>query len=83
MEPTKPTFDELLVQARKLSPLDKLRLIEGLTPDLGMALAAQSLSAGPTERRSLRGILKGCNIGDAEIREVRQEMWGGFPREAC
>jgi len=70
-------LDRVLELARKLTPLDKLRLIERLAPELEAPLRA----AAPREpRRSLEGFLKGCEISEKEIQEARREMWGNFPR---
>jgi hypothetical protein len=64
--------------AQRLSPLEKLRLIERLASDLEAALPS---SPTPPRRRSLRGVLKGCSISAEDIDQARQEMWGNFPRE--
>jgi hypothetical protein len=73
------SFEQVANLAQHLSTLEKLRLIEHLTPDIEKALQP----AAPLRRRSLRGILKGCSISAEDIDEARQEMWGNFPREAC
>lgn len=73
-------IDELLIQVRQLTPLEKVRLIEEITPQLGEALQEREPS-GPS--RSLLGICK--HLGDApsaaEIDEARREAWSGFPRD--
>jgi len=68
------TVDEVMKLARGLSPLEKLRLIERLAPDLEAAMATQP-------RQGLRGLFKACSISDEDIRAVRREMWQTFPRE--
>jgi len=70
-------FEQVVNLARRLSPFDKLRVIESLVPDLEAPLQ----SPMKLRRRSLRGLLKGCSISAEEIDHVRQEMWGNFPRE--
>jgi hypothetical protein len=73
------TVDEIVELARSLSPLEKLKLIERLAPDLEAALSS---ATPPTRgRRALRGLLRGCSVGNQEIEEARREMWGAFPRE--
>ncbi len=78
MEQAPANFEEVLRLARQLSPLDKLRLIEGVIPDLELTL--QKVPRGPL--RSSYGAL--ADLGPApsaeEIDEVRREMWGNFPR---
>ena len=74
MEEHQITFEQILNMARRLSPLEKLWLIEHLAPDLETALQAST----PAQRRSLRGVLKGCSISAEEIDQARQEMWGTF-----
>ena len=78
--PPQMTLEQIVNLAQGLSPLEKLRLIERLAPDLEAALQAAP-STPPPRRRSLRGVLRGCAIGAEEIAEARQEMWSSFPRE--
>ncbi|MBU1614187.1 hypothetical protein KJ693_02635 [bacterium] len=70
-------FEQVVNLAQQLSPLDKLRVIKSLFPDLETPLQAPM----KLRRRSLRGLLKGCSISAEEIDRARQEMWGNFPRE--
>lgn len=73
-----PTLEEVLDQARKLSPLAKLRLIERVAPDLEGELE----TSRPRASRSVLGLCK--DLGSApsaeEIDEVRREVWGSFRR---
>lgn len=75
------TLETVLEQARKLSPLDKLRLIERVAPDLEDDLRP---SHPRTEERSLLGLCK--DLGPApsaeDIDEAQREAWGGFARIA-
>lgn len=71
------TFEQVANMAQQLSPLEKLWLIERLTPDIETALCAST----PPRRRSLRGVLKECSISAEDIDQAREEMWGDFPRE--
>ena len=70
------TLEEALDLVKQLSPLDKVRLIERLVPDIERELKA----ARPTPRKSLRGLWRGLNITEEEIAEARREMWSNFPR---
>ncbi|HET6387602.1 MAG TPA: hypothetical protein VFJ58_29800 [Armatimonadota bacterium] len=71
------SLQQVLELARELSPIEKLRLIETLAPDLETALQRSTEKVAP--RRSLRGMFRGCSISSEEIDELRQEMWGSFP----
>jgi hypothetical protein len=63
--------------AKQLSPLDRIRLIEQITPQL-----KRDLVFSPSQpRKSLRGIWKGIDISEEELAEVKAEMSGNFPRE--
>ena len=71
------TLEEVLNLAKQLSPLDRVRLIEQITPQL-----KRDLVAAPSQpRKSLRGIWKGIDIGEADLAEVKAEMSSNFPRE--
>lgn len=81
---TSLSLEQVLMQALRLSPLQKIRLVEKLmsvlekelTTEVGLATQAQPL-------RSLLGLL--AEFGPApsaeEIDEARREMWATFPRE--
>jgi hypothetical protein len=69
------TLDEVLQLAAQLSPVDKVRLIERIAPQIERELKPL------TPRESLRGIWQGLNITEEDIAEARREMWGNFPRE--
>ena len=81
MPAVKPTLEQLVQLAQELSPLDKVRLIERLAPDVEAALQGSDPAQPPVQLRSLRGILKGSGLADVDIDEARKEMWGNFPRE--
>jgi hypothetical protein len=71
------TLEEALVVVRRLSPVDKARLIEQIVPDLERELKAVQ----PVPRKSLRGLWRGLDLTAQEIDQARREMWGNFPRE--
>jgi hypothetical protein len=73
------TLDEVFRLARQLSPIDKVRLIERVAPEL-----EHDLVRGSGDRQlSLLGLLR--DLGPAptarEIDEARQEAWSMFPRD--
>lgn len=71
-------LDDLIKMAKQLSPLEKLRLVEGVLPDIAADLQA---AEGP-DVKSLHGILS--NLGPApsadDIEKTRREMFENFPR---
>jgi hypothetical protein len=73
------TLEEALSLIKRLSLLDKVRLIEQLTSDIKHELMA----ATPAPRKSLWGLC--ADLGPApsaeEIDQARQEEWANFPRE--
>jgi hypothetical protein len=71
------TLEQVLNLAKQLSPLDKVRLIEQVTPQLKRELVASQ----PLPRKALRGLWRGVDTTDRDIIEIRQEMWSDFPRE--
>ncbi len=68
---------EILNTTRSLSVEEKVQLIRGMTDQVEQDLKGIKKA----QNRSLRGIWKGLDITDREIRENRKEMWGNFPRE--
>jgi len=71
------TLEEVLRLARQLSPVDKVRLIERVAPEVESDLAARQGGGN----RSLLGFLK--DLGPApsaeEIDAARHEAWSSFP----
>lgn len=71
------TLEEVLNLAKQLSPLDRIRLIEQMTPQI-----KRDLIIVPSQpRKSLRGLWQGIDITDKDLAEVREEMNYNFPRE--
>ena len=72
------TLEEVLKLAQQLSPVDKVRLIERVAPEVERDLAARLEDGSP----SLLGLLK--DLGPApsveEIDAARREAWASFPR---
>lgn len=71
------TLEEVLKLANQLSVVDKLSLIEQIAPQIKRELHG----VAPPEPKSLRGLWRGLDITEQDIAEVRQQMWGNFPRE--
>ncbi len=74
------TLEEATDLALRLSPIDKLRLVERLAATLEQELAKEEPSK---PLKSMYGLL--AHLGPApseeDIAEARKEMWGNFPRE--
>ena len=72
------TLDRVISLARQLPPLDKIRLIQRMAPEIERDLIGQQ----PPRRRSLLGLC--ADLGSApsaeEIADIRREMWADFPR---
>ena len=73
------TLEQVLGLAKRLSPLDKVRLIEQVAPEIARHLAVPQ----PASQRSLWGLC--ADLGPApsakEIEEARRAAWASFPRE--
>jgi hypothetical protein len=70
------TLDQVLEMTKQLSVIDKLRLIERITPQITRDLK----SIRPKSRKSLRGLWRGLHNTSTEIDEARRELWNNFPR---
>ena len=72
-------LEDVIAVALRLSPVDKVRLVERVASVLENDLVASR----PAPRRSLRGLW--ADLGPApsaeEIDEARREAWASFPRE--
>jgi len=71
------TLEQVVALARQLPPLEKIRLIERIVPEIERDILNQK------PQKSLLGLC--ADLGPApsaeDIDEIRQEMWAGFPRE--
>ena len=74
---TTATFDKIMDLLHKLSPLEKVRLIERIAPQIERDLQ-KAQGAPPT---SLRGLWQGVDITATEIDDLQREMWADFPRK--
>jgi hypothetical protein len=70
-------LETLIKQAKELSSIDKVRLLEQVAATLERDLEAQE----PKPLRSLYGLWADLDISADEIDEARREMWSNFPRE--
>ncbi|MEM7758362.1 MAG: hypothetical protein AAF298_09590 [Cyanobacteria bacterium P01_A01_bin.40] len=73
------TLQEVLQLAKQLTPIDKVRLIQQLTPDLERELSQTKSKP----KKSLLGLCAdlGKAPSESEIDLVRDEVWSKFPRE--
>lgn len=70
-------LEQAVALALKLSPVDKVRLVEQVVARLEHDLSASRKSP----KRSLYGMWSGVSVSAEDIDEARREMWGSFPRE--
>lgn len=72
------TFDQVFNLAQRLRPVDQVRLMARLAPNVEWMLEQVETVAPVQERKPLRGLL--ADLGPApsieEIDEVQHEMWG-------
>ncbi len=71
------TLNEVLALVKRLSPLDKVRLIEHVAPQIERELKHEQSAP----RVPLRGLWKGLNITERDIDQARRDMWSDFPRK--
>ncbi len=77
MDNTHENFDAAIEAASKLSYEEKGELVALLTK-----MMQESELSQPKKRKSLLGVWKDSPpITEEDIREIREEMWGNFPRE--
>ena len=73
------TLEQVVSLARQLPPVEKIRLIKRLVPEIERDMLGQR----PSRRKSLLGLcadLRPAPSSD-DIDEIRHEMWADFPRE--
>ena len=73
------TLEQVVSLARQLPPVEKIRLIERMVPEIERDMLGQR----PPRRKSLLGLC--ADLGPApsaeDIVEIRHEVWADFPRE--
>jgi len=73
------TLEQVVSLAKQLPPVEKIRLIERMAPEIERDMLGQRLP----RRKSLLGLC--ADLGPApsteDIDEIRREMWADFPRE--
>jgi hypothetical protein len=71
------TLEQVISLARQLAPLEKVRLIERIAPEIERDMRQRR------PRKSLLGLC--ADLGTApstkDIDDIRLQMWSGFPRE--
>lgn len=66
------SLEEVVNLAKQLSPLDRIRLIEQITPQL-----KRDLFVSPSQpHKSLKGIWKGIDISEEELAQIKAEITG-------
>lgn len=77
------TLDQILTLTQRLSPADKVRLMQRLLADIWAHMQTQPERDTPAPTRSLRGLW--ADLGTApsaeEIFKVRREMWLGIQQD--
>ncbi len=77
------TLKQVLSLAKRLTPLEKVQLIEQIVPDLEKPLEAAGMSQKKHPLRSVYGLC--ADLGEApsaeDIDEVRREIFSNFPKE--
>jgi len=73
------SLQEVLKLAKQLTSIDKIRLIQQLTPDIERELS----QIKPHSKKSLLGLCADLGIApsEGEIDRTRNEIWTNFPRE--
>ena len=84
MKTENKTFEQAILLAKQLTPLEKIRLMEEIIPDVEASLVTMEVSES-RKKPPLRSVYGLCaDLGDAptaaEIDEVRQEFLENFPR---
>ena len=77
------TFEQVLVLAQRLKPVDQARLVARLAPQVEQALKEAEPVDSAQQHTLLRGLL--ADLGPAptaeDIDEVQREMWSGLTQE--
>ena len=77
------TFEQVLVLAQRLRPIDQVRLVARLAPQVEWMLDQVAPTVSSQPRKPLRGLL--ADLGPApsaeDIDEIQREMWATFAQE--
>lgn len=71
------TLEDVLELINNLSLIDKIRLIQQISPHI----EREVLNIQCQPRKSLRGLWRSSNVSESNIAQMRQEVWEKFPRE--
>ena len=72
------TLEEVLKLAMQLKWSEQVQLVETMANQTQYQL----LRERGKPRKSLRGLWRGVDITESDIAQMRQEMWGNFPRDS-
>ncbi len=77
------TFDQVLVLAQQLRPIDQVRLVARLAPKVEWIVQQVEAATPPLPRKPLRGLLADLRPTPLaeDIDEVQREMWATFAEE--
>jgi hypothetical protein len=70
------SYQDIVEQAQQLSPGEKARLLADLSASL-----QRELRVSNQPKRPLLGLWQGVDLSEAEIDQMRDALWGQFPRE--
>ena len=77
------SFEQVLVLAQRLRPVDQARLAARLMPTVETVLNQVALDDAPPTRKPLRGML--ADLGKApsapDIDEIQRSMWSTFGKQ--
>jgi len=72
------TFEQIVALAKQLNPVEKLRLVERVIPDLEALVQGGQLPKSASLYGSLADLGRAPSAGDIE--DIRRDMFQNFPR---